>query len=224
MEIIDSVLREGRTTLTEYESKQVLASYNLPVTREVLVSNSEDLLKAAEQIGYPLVIKGSAAKIAHKTEAGLIRIDVRSDQEATAAFKEISEAMNDAGGGAILVQQMVRGKRELVVGLTRDPQFGPCVMFGLGGIFTEVLKDTVFRVAPLTKQDALDMMQEIRASKILEEIRGMVAVDKHVLADILTTVGKIGMENDRIKEIDINPLIISDGKPVAADALVVLQP
>ena len=223
MKIIDAALKEGRTTLTEYESKQVLASFDLPVTREVLVGNSEDLLKAAEQIGYPLVIKGSAAEIAHKTEAGLIRMDVRSDREATAAFKEITKAMNGAGGRNILVQQMVRGKRELVVGLTRDPQFGPCVMFGLGGVFTEVLKDTVFRVAPLTKQDALDMMREIRASKILEEIRGMAPVDRDLLADILMTVGKIGIENDRIKEIDINPLIISDGKPVAADALVVLQ-
>lgn len=224
MEIIDSVLKEGRTTLTEYESKQVLASYGLPVTREMLVSNSEDLLKAAEQIGYPLVIKGSTAEIAHKTEAGLIRVDVRDDQEAAAAFEEIREAMNGAGDGAVLIQQMIRGKRELVVGLIRDPQFGPCVMFGLGGIFTEVLKDTVFRVAPLVKQDALDMMQEIRASKILEGVRGMAAVDKVVLADIIITVGKIGLENDCIKEIDINPLIISDGKPVAVDALVVLQP
>ena len=224
MQIINKALKEGRTTLTEYESKQVLASYNLPITREELVNSMEDLLKAAEQIGYPLVIKGSSAEIAHKTEAGLIRIDVRNDEEASIAFREISAAMNGAGDGAVLVQQMIKGQRELVVGLTRDAQFGPCVMFGLGGIFTEVLKDTVFRVAPLERQDALDMMQEIRANKILEEIRGMTAVDKDLLADILMTVGQIGIENDRIKEIDINPLIISGGKPVAVDALVVLQP
>ena len=224
MQIINNALKEGRTTLTEYESKQVLASYDLPVTREKLVNNPDDLLKAAEQIGYPLVIKGSSAEIAHKTETGLIRVDVRTAEEATVAFREINAAMNGAGDGAVLVQQMIKGQRELVVGLTRDAQFGPCVMFGLGGIFTEVLKDTVFRVAPLEKQDALDMMQEIRANKILEEIRGMTAVDKDLLADILMTVGKIGIENDRIKEIDINPLIISGGKPVAVDALVVLQP
>lgn len=224
MEIIEKALKENRTTLTEYESKQVLASYDLPVTREVLASSAEELLAAAKQIGYPLVIKGNAANMAHKTESGLIRVDVRNEQEATTAFEEIKNAMNGAGDGSVLVQEMIRGKRELVVGLIRDPQFGPCVMFGLGGIFTEVLKDTVFRVAPLAKQDALDMMQEIRASKILEEIRGMAAVDKDLLADILMAVGKIGMEHDRIKEIDINPLIISDGKPVAVDALVVLQP
>ncbi len=223
MQIIDNALKEGRSTLTEHESKQVLASYHLPVTREELVSSPEELLEAAGHIGYPLVIKGCSAKIAHKTEKGLIRVDIRNDEEATTAFREISAAMNGASGGAILVQQLVKGQRELVVGLTRDAQFGPCVMFGLGGIFTEILKDTVFRVAPLEKQDALEMMQEIRASKILEEIRGMVPVDKDRLAEMLMTVGRIGIENDRIKEIDINPVIISGGKPVAVDALVVLQ-
>jgi len=223
VKIIDEALKEGRTTLTEYESKQVLALYNLPVTREELVSSLEDLLKAADQIGYPLVIKGCSAEMAHKTEKGLIRVDVRNDEEATTAFREISAAMNGASDGAVLVQQLVKGKRELVVGLIRDAQFGPCVMFGLGGIFTEILKDTVFRVAPLEKQDALEMMQEIKACKILEAIRGMAAADKDMLAEMLITVGRIGIENDRIKEIDINPVIISGGKPVAVDALIVLR-
>ncbi len=223
MKIIDDALKEDRTTLTEYESKKVLASYGLPVTREELVSNPQNLLEAAGHIGYPLVIKGCSAEIAHKTEKGLIRVDVRNDEEAATAFREISAIMNGASGGTVLVQQLVKGKRELVVGLTRDAQFGPCVMFGLGGIFTEILKDTVFRVAPLEKQDALEMMQEIKASNILEEFRGMAAVDKDMLAEMLLTVGRIGIENDAIKEIDINPVIISGGKPVAVDALVVLQ-
>ena len=223
MKILNQAIKEGRFTLTEYESKQVLAAYNLPVTREELVSSPEDLLKAADQIGYPLVIKGCSAEMAHKTEKGLIRVDVRNDEEATTAFREISAAMNGASDGAVLVQQLVKGKRELVVGLIRDAQFGPCVMFGLGGIFTEILKDTVFRVAPLEKQDALEMMQEIKACKILEAIRGMAAADKNMLAEMLMTVGRIGIENDRIKEIDINPVIISGGKPVAVDALIVLQ-
>ena len=223
MQIIDNALKEGRSILTEYESKQVLASYHLPVAREELVSSPEDLLKAAGQIGYPLVIKGCSAEIAHKTEKGLIRVDVRNDEEATRAFREISAAMNGVSEKSVLVQQFVKGKRELVVGLIRDAQFGICVMFGLGGIFTEVLKDTVFRVAPLKKQDALEMMQEIKASKILEAIRGMAVADKDMLADMLMTVGRIGLENDQIKEIDINPVIINGGKPVAVDALVVLQ-
>ena len=110
-----------------------------------------------------------------------------------------------------------------MAGLTRDPQFGPCVMFGLGGIFTEVLRDAAFRVAPLEKRDALEMMQEIKAHKILEAVRGMAPVDKDMLAEILIAVGQIGVENEMIKEIDINPVIITDGKPVAVDALVVLE-
>ena len=222
MKLLEDAIREGRTTLSEYESKQVLASYRIPVTIEELVNNAEDLIKAADRIGYPVVMKGCSADIAHKTEKGLIRVDVRNDEEAASAFKEITAAM-DGADKAVLVQQMVKGQRELVVGLIRDPQFGPCVMFGLGGIFTEVLKDTAFRVAPLEKRDALEMMREIKAHKILDAVRGMAPADKDMLAEILITIGQIGIENEAIKEIDINPVIISDGKPVAVDALVVLE-
>ena len=222
VKIIDDALSEGRSRLSEYESKLLLAAYGLPVTAEKLAITNEELIKAAAEIGYPLVIKACSADIAHKTEKGLIRVDVRNDQEALTAFDEIVADMNGAGK-TVLVQEMIRGQRELVVGLTRDPQFGPCVMFGLGGIFTEILEDTVFRVAPLQKRDALDMMQEIKAHKILEAVRGLEAVDRQLMADILITVGQIGIENDRIKEIDLNPVIIAKGKPVVVDALVVLE-
>ena len=221
MNLIDQALKDGRTALSEYESKQVLASYGIPVTPEELIRNPEDLSQAIHKIGYPLVMKGCAAKIAHKTERGLIRMDVRNEDEARIAFKEITAAM-DGAEKAVLVQQMVKGQRELVVGLTRDPQFGPCVMFGLGGIFTEILEDTSFRVAPIEKQDALEMISEIKAHKILEAIRGMEPVDKDMLADILIAIGRLGIENEAVKEIDINPVIISRGKPVAVDALMVL--
>jgi acetyl-CoA synthetase (ADP-forming) len=222
LKLIDDALKEGRSRLSEYESKLVLASYGLPVTDEQLAKTPEELIKAAAKIGYPLVIKASSADIAHKTEKGLIRVDVRNNEEAKTAFNEIVESMNGAGK-TVLVQQMIRGQRELVIGLTRDPQFGPCVMFGLGGIFTEILEDTVFRVAPLEKFDALDMMQEIKAHKILDAVRGLEAVDRELLAEMLITVGRIGIENENIKEIDINPVIISHGKPVAVDALVILE-
>jgi acetyl-CoA synthetase (ADP-forming) len=221
MKIIEDALREGRSRLSEYESKLILASYGLPVTAEILASTPGELRQAAAQIGYPLVIKACSADMAHKTEKGLIRLDIRNDAEALTAFDEIVAQMNGAAK-TVLVQQMIRGQRELVIGLTRDPQFGPCVMFGLGGIFTEVLNDTVFRVAPLEKHDALDMMQEIKAHKILEALRGLEAVNREILADMLITVGRIGLEHESIKEIDINPLIISKGQPVAVDALVVL--
>ena len=223
MKLIDQALKDGRTALSEYESKQVLASYGIPVTQEELVINPEDLFQAVHKIGYPLVMKGCAAEIAHKTERGLIRLDVRNENEARTAFKEITAAM-DGAENAVLVQQMVKGQRELVVGLTRDPQFGPCVMFGLGGIFTEIIEDTSFRVAPIEKRDALEMIQEIKAYKILEAMRGMEPADKDMLADILIAIGRLGIENEAVKEIDINPVIISRGKPVAVDALVVLGP
>ena len=129
----------------------------------------------------------------------------------------------DGAAGAVLVQEMIKAERELVIGMTRDPQFGPCVMFGLGGIFTEILKDISFRIAPLEKRDALEMMQDIKAHKILEPIRGMEAADLEMLSEILINIGQIGLEHDNVKEIDINPVLLRKGKPVAVDALVVLQ-
>ena len=223
MEILDKALKEGRNTLSEYESKVILASYQIPVTREIMAESSDEVITAAHEIGYPVVMKGCAPDITHKTEKGLIRTDIRDDSEALDTFNDIMAGMNGIKGAAALVQEMIRGKRELVVGLIRDPQFGPCVMFGLGGIFTEILKDVSFRLAPLEKRDALEMMDEIKAHKILDAIRGMDAVDREILSEMLINVGRIGMENDTIKEIDINPVIISGSRPIAVDALVVLQ-
>lgn len=221
MEVIEKAVSEGRSALSEYESKLVLASYGVPVTRERLVSDIQDLDTALGEIGYPVVMKACSWEITHKTEKGLIRSDIRNRDEARDAFEEIIKGL---GGNdrAVLVQEMLKGKRELVVGLTRDPQFGPCVMFGLGGIFTEVLEDITFRVAPLEEADALEMIGEIRGHRILEAVRGMEAADRKMLADILIKVGQIGMENEKIKEIDINPVIVSGSKPVAADALIIL--
>ncbi len=224
MEILDKALKEGRNTLSEYESKVILASYQIPVTREIMAESSDEVITAAHEIGYPVVMKGCAPDITHKTEKGLIRTDIRDDREALDTFNDIMAGMNGIKGAATLVQEMIRGKRELVVGLIRDPQFGPCVMFGLGGIFTEILKDVSFRLAPLEKRDALEMMAEIKAHKILDAIRGMDAVDRDVLSEMLINVGKIGTENDTIKEIDINPVIISGSRPIAVDALIVLEP
>jgi acetyl-CoA synthetase (ADP-forming) len=222
MEIIDNAIKAGQTALSEHESKSVLSAYGIPVTRERLVDRIDDVTRAANEIGYPVVMKACAPEITHKTERDLIRTDVRNDAEALDAFNGIVAGMNGTQGG-VLVQEMIKGKRELVVGLIRDPQFGPCVMFGLGGIFTEILKDVSFRLAPLEKRDSLEMMQEIKAHKILDAVRGMEAVDRDILSEMLINVGTIGMENDAVKEIDINPVIISGNRPVAVDALIVLQ-
>jgi len=221
--VLENALREGRKTLSEYESKEFLKSYGIPVTRELLVRSREECVKAAQAVGYPLVLKGCSPSLAHKTEKGMVRVDLRNEQETLLAFDELT-SRREGSEQDILVQEMIKGTRELVAGMTRDPQFGPCVMFGLGGIFTEILKDIAFRVAPLEKRDALDMTQEIKAHKILEAVRGMPAADLDLLCDILIKVGKIGMENDLIQEIDINPLILAGAKPVAVDALIVLRP
>jgi acetyl-CoA synthetase (ADP-forming) len=222
LDIIQKAIEEGRTILSEYESKEVLRAYDIPVTKETEVGDEKTLLKAIRDIGFPLVLKGSGADLSHKTERGLVRVDIRNEQEAKTAFQGIMDELKD-NGGRVLVQEMVKGERELVVGLTYDDQFGPCVMFGLGGIFTEILKDIAFRVAPLEKRDALEMMQEIKARKILDSVRGMPAADLDKLCDILIKVGTIGLEQEAIKEIDINPVILSGDSPVAVDALVVLK-
>ncbi|MEW6351830.1 MAG: acetate--CoA ligase family protein [Thermodesulfobacteriota bacterium] len=221
MHWIAHALSEGRTALSEFESKQLLASYSIPVTREFLVTDRVSLNEAAREIGFPLALKGCSAEISHKTEQGLVRLDVRDERELQSAFEDLTTRMHPAAP-AVLVQEMVKGERELLVGLTHDPQFGPCVMFGLGGVFTEVLEDVTFRMAPLTRNDALRMMRDIRAHKILGPIRNMEPVDLDAMAEVIINVGRLGLEHPQVKEIDINPLKIRAGKPVAVDALVVL--
>jgi succinyl-CoA synthetase beta subunit len=221
--MIESALKEGRTTLSEYESKQILAHYRIPVARESLCYTPADLQKAALEIGYPLVLKGYSPELAHKTENDLVRLDLRNAAEAEQAFNDLMGRIQGQAKG-VLVQEMVKGKRELLAGMTRDPQFGPCVLFGLGGIFTEVLEEVSFRVAPLDKRQALEMMEETKAKKMLQAFRGMEAADRDLIAHILIQLGQIGLEQEKIKEIDVNPLIISGSRPVAVDALVVLNP
>ncbi len=221
LRVIKNAWQERRKALSEYETKQVLAAYGIPVTRECLVDNRAAVEKAVQKIGYPVVMKGCSSEIAHKTEKGLIHTDIRSVVEALKAFDEIKKRLN-VYSGAVLIQEMIPGRRELVMGMTRDDQFGPCVMFGLGGIFTEILKDISFRRAPLEKSDALEMMREIKGHNILDAFRGMEAADAESLADILIQLGKIGLEADHVQEIDLNPVIIFGKKPIVVDALMIL--
>jgi acetyl-CoA synthetase (ADP-forming) len=222
MKIVEEAIARGDKSLSEYESKQVLTAYSIPVTKEFIAKTIDEAFSYANKIGYPVVLKGHSRTLAHKTEKNMIELNIGDDD----ALKKAYTSLQERGQGeleGILVQEMVKGERELVAGLVRDPQFGPCVMFGLGGIFTEVLKDVTFRVAPLEKKDALEMMDEIKSKKLLDSFRGKPAVNREVLAAILVNLGKIGIENDDIAEIDINPLIIKGETPVAVDALVVLK-
>jgi len=220
--IITAALAAGQRTLSEYDSKRILAEYGIPTTKEFLVKDLPDVEQAAAAIGYPVALKVCAAAAQHKTEMGLIELGIRDTEELKQAYDRLSPKAQEIDG-EILVQEMVAGSRELVMGLVRDPQFGPCVMFGLGGIFTEAMGDVSFRVAPLSEKDARTMTEEIRGARILGGIRGMTPVRKDQLSHCLKQLGRIGETHPAIREIDINPLIVRDGLPVAVDALVVLQ-
>ena len=220
--IIAEALAAGQTTLSEYDSKRILSEYGIPATREFLVESFADVEQAADDIGYPVVLKVCASAAQHKTEMGLIELGIKDAAELKRAYDRLAPKARDLDGG-ILVQEMVAGSRELVIGLIRDPQFGPCVMFGLGGIFTEALGDVSFRVAPLDDRDARSMTTEIQGSKILGGIRGMTPVRTEDLSHCLRQLGQIGLDHPAVSEIDINPLIVRNGNPVAVDALIVLQ-
>jgi len=221
LDIIEKALKNGQKTLSEYESRLVIESAGVPVVPAALVKTKEEAVCEAAKIGFPLVMKGCSAELAHKTEAGMVALNIGNIEEVAAVFDEFTDKVKNLDG--VLIEKMVKGSREFVIGLTRDPQFGPCVMFGLGGILTEALKDVTFRVAPLSKLDALEMIDEIKTKKLLDEFRGSPAVDREALAKALVGVGDLGMKYDSIAEIDINPLIISGNKAVAVDALVVLK-
>jgi len=223
MKIIQEALKKGQKTLSEYESKKLLKAYGFPVVREELVDSRAGAVKAAKAIGLPVVLKGCSAEIAHKTEKKLIEVDLRTLKEVQRAYDGIMERVGSTPLDGILVQEMVKGSRELVIGMIRDAQFGPCVMFGLGGIFTEVLKDVSFRIAPLERRDALEMAKEIKGAPVLGAFRGMAPIDMDLLVSMLINAGKLGLELEAVKEVDVNPLIISGNRPVAVDALVVLE-
>lgn len=223
MELIRTALERGQKALSETQSKKLLSAYGIPITREEIARSADEAAALAEGLGYPVVLKACSPDLMHKTEAGGVEIGLKSASEVREAYQRITGLVRVPLEG-ILVQEMVRGPRELVLGLTRDVQFGPCVMFGLGGLMTEILNDTVFRVAPFDAAEALEMMQEIRAKAILGPFRGQAAADLEALGRSLIALGQIGLENPAVAEIDINPMTIDpEGRVKAVDALVVLQ-
>ncbi|MDY6823802.1 MAG: acetate--CoA ligase family protein [Thermodesulfobacteriota bacterium] len=221
--IMESAFHKGLPALSEYDAKKVLKDYGIPVTREVLAENPDDAVSAASGIGYPVVLKACSSHLMHKSDSGLVALGLNGEDAVRDAFERIY-AGADAKIDGVLVQEMVAGKRELVVGMIRDSQFGPCVMLGLGGIMTEVFRDAVFRMAPLDAVDAADMTNQLRSRKMLDAFRGEAPADLDSLYGILSAVGRLAMERDEIREIDINPLIVSpDGRVAAVDALIVLE-
>lgn len=220
--ILNAAMGEDRKTLSEYESTSLLNGFGIPTVRSVFATTLEEVKRAAGEIGYPVVLKICSSEVSHKTEMGLVALDLRTEADLEQAFHRISEALSVTSGG-FMVQEMITGDRELVMGLIRDPQFGPCVMFGLGGIFTEILGDVSFRPAPLSESDAGEMIEEIKGHKILGAVRGKEAVDSRMLIRCLIALGRIGVEREEIAAIDVNPLIVQGNRPVAVDALVLLR-
>jgi len=219
--IIRGARERAQKNLSEYESKQLLACYGIPVTAEILAATPQEALAASETIGFPLAMKACAPQLMHKTESGAVVLNVGTKTELRQAYSHLA-GMEPAPDG-VLVQAMAAGRRELVVGMNRDAQFGPCVMLGLGGVFTELLNDTAFRAVPFDRVEALDMTAELRGSKIFGEFRGESRVNLEKLTDILLAIGEIAGSHPEVTEIDINPLVVNqDGLCVAVDALVVL--
>ena len=212
------------TTLSESASKRLLADYGLPLLDEAVVDAPGHAGDAADRVGYPVVAKLEGDAIAHKTERGLVRLQLADRAAVERAASELLAASTPADGEVgVLVAPMVRGNRELIVGLLRDPQFGPTVMLGVGGILAEAIADVVFRPGPLDDVTAHEMIDGLSTRALLGELRGQAAVDRDTLAALLVGLGRLAVDRPDVASVDVNPLIVqADGSVVAVDALVEL--
>jgi len=212
---VKNLLHSAGRTLTERQSKQILAEYGIPVAVESLATSAEEAVATANKIGYPVVLKIESPEIAHKTDAGAVEINLNADAEVRTAFSRITsnaKAYNPTAQiNGVLVQEMVQGSREMIIGMTQDPQWGPTIVFGLGGIFVEVLKDIAMRVAPLSRLDVEEMLHELKGAKILHGFRGQPAADVDIVVEIVLRFSQLCLDlKDDIEEIDINPLLVFD--------------
>jgi acetyltransferase len=212
-------------TLSEHASKRLLAEYGVRFARESQVESADAAARAAAKIGFPVVVKLCGDAIAHKTERGLVRIGLADEGSVRAAARELLAAARPADGRvSLLVAEQVRGSRELIAGLVRDPQLGACVMLGLGGILTEALRDVAFAAVPLSPRDARRLPLALRAGHLVTEpFRGEPAVDRDALAIVLEGLSRLAVSRPDVHSVDLNPLIVRDGAPLAVDALVELR-
>ena len=218
-----------RRTLTEHEAKGLLSVWDVPITRELQANNREDAVAAAREIGYPVVLKVESADILHKSEGGLVRVGISDEDELRAAYDTvISDAHThfpSADVTGVLVQEMVEGGTEVIVGVSRDPQFGPVLLLGMGGIFVELYQDVALRVCPITRRDALEMIEEVKGARLLRGYRGRPGCDVDSLVEVLLRVSSLATSlQDELLELDINPLmVLPQGQGVKAlDALAIM--
>ena len=223
---IQGVQAERRTSLTEEEGRNVLRAYGIKTPKERLVTSRDKVIQAAREIGYPVALKVNSPDISHKTDVGGVITDISTDKAAKNAFDQIYANINkripQARIEGVTVQEMVHGV-EVIIGVTCDPQFGPFITFGLGGVYVEVLKDVSHRLAPITLAEAKQMIAEVKSYPILLGTRGRKALDIDAVAHTILCVSRISQDFKEIQEIEINPLVVQEEGCIAVDALVVID-
>jgi acyl-CoA synthetase (NDP forming) len=225
--IISRARNENRTILTEIESKQIFADAGINCTDTRLARTKEDAVSLSEDIGYPVVLKISSVEITHKSDAGGVKVNLSDSCAVEKAFDDIIASVKKAYPGTdlegISVQAMAKPGTEIIIGMTKDPQFGPVIMFGLGGIMVEMLKDVAFRTIPLNRDDAVSMIKGIKGYKLLQGYRGQEPADINSLADMVVRLSDLIDKTPEIKEVDMNPVFVYGDGAVVADARIVLE-
>ena len=225
--IIEGARRQGRVILTEVESKEALADAGVPVAASRLARTRDEAVAAAREAGFPAVLKIVSPQITHKSDVGGVKLNLNSPEEVAAAFDEIVAAARRAAPDAAIegasVQKMAPAGTEVIVGVSQDPQFGPVLMFGLGGVLVEVLKDVAFRIIPIEKRDAHQMIREIKGFPLLEGYRGQPPADLEALENLLLLVSSFVEQHPEVSELDLNPVFAYADGAMAVDARIVLS-
>ncbi|UCH50813.1 MAG: acetate--CoA ligase family protein [Chloroflexota bacterium] len=227
-DILKQARKEKRTQLTEIESKELLKEAGIPVVESKLAQTKTEAVSLSKKTGFPVVLKIVSPDVLHKSDSGGVKLGLTNTTQVGKAYSEIIAAIKKhhpkAKVEGISVQKMARPGVEVIIGMTKDAQFGPVLMFGLGGILVEVLKDVSFRIVPLTKRDAHEMIKEIKGYPLLEGYRGQEPADVPFLEDLMLKVSDFVDKNPEIKELDLNPIFAYKNKAVAVDARVILEP
>jgi acyl-CoA synthetase (NDP forming) len=225
--IIDDVRKQGRTILTEIEAKEVFSDIGIGVTRTLLAASQKEAMALSQEIGFPVVLKVASPDITHKTDAGGVKVGLKNKAEVRRAYTEIITAAREKFPAAkiqgVSVQEVARPGVDIIIGMFKDPQFGPVIMFGLGGIFVEVLKDVAFRIIPIVRRDAAEMIQEIKGYALLNGYRGHEPAHILTLENILLKVSDFVERTPGLKEIDLNPIFAYKDSALAVDARIVLE-
>ncbi|MDO8614636.1 MAG: acetate--CoA ligase family protein [Dehalococcoidia bacterium] len=225
-EIIDSAKSQGRTVLTEIESKEVLGEAGIPVAHAQLARTAKEAAQAAAGLGWPAVLKVVSPDVTHKSDVGGVRLGLGSAEEVETAFGEmvaaVKERQPDASIEGVAVQKMAPQGTEVIIGMSKDPQFGPVLMFGLGGILVEVLKDVAFRIVPLEPRDARQMVREIKGFPVLQGVRGQDPADLEALEKLILKLSEFIEAHPEIEELDLNPVFAYKDGCLAVDARIVV--